>query len=368
MSLYKGGHSTVVVKDDCAIKFVARSKCKEIIGEACIMTLCKHPGVMPFTSLRDDVHLQLCMPAGKSLHGYGMIDAGTVTQWGCVLLRALAWIHARGVIHCDIKPENIIVVSGTPVLADFGIAMMQNEKYTQGFVQTVYYRAIEVDFAQKQIACASWDVWSMGCVLYEMITCEPLFQSTHDDTSLVCARVFGVSGLVLKSRKERLAGLQKLTRHDIARSLVAHARACMRAPHALARMIAELDTCHWWEMIATCLLADPYRATAAFACETAHACVGMRYNQYPRWHVPTHSMDEMKCLRVDIRAYAGMTVNEFNLAEYIVRKTGANGVVALFIANCVYQQRESASAELIRLEPNVIAMACDVITQLNLNA
>jgi serine/threonine protein kinase len=369
--LHHGGHSTVIVRGDCAIKFVNAAKCKEIIAEALLMSLCDASGVMRPLGIKYDKHIQMTMPAGRSLHSYicsGVLSCETIQQWSCQLARAVEYIHSRGIIHCDIKPENVIVCcsngAGEAKLADFGIAMMQNEKYTHGYVQTVYYRAIEIDYAQRQVVSPCMDVWSLGCVMYEMISATVLFASTHEDTSVVVAKVFHMPSLLLKSRDERIKALHKLTRYEIARMLRTHACMSPRDPHLRGGEIARLQP-GWWDMIACCLLAAPYRATAAFVSEAAHACVGAYAKPYKRWRVPHVEMDEMICLRhVDIRAWQGMTVNEFNMAEYIVKHTGTSGIVALFIANCVYQQRESASEKLAMLDLNIIQHACEAITLL----
>jgi dual specificity tyrosine-phosphorylation-regulated kinase 1 len=366
-NLHVGGHSTVIVRGDCAIKFVNVAKCKEIIAEALLMSLCDASGVMRPVGIACDKHIQMTMPAGRSLHSYicaGVLSCDTIQQWSCQLARAVEYIHSRGIIHCDIKPENVIVCGHAAKLADFGIAMMQNEKYTHGYVQTVYYRAIEIDYAQRQVVSPCMDVWSLGCVMYEMISATVLFASTCEDTSIVVAKVFHMPSLVLKSRDERIKALHKLTRYEIARALRTHAGMSPRDPHVRGGMIARLHA-GWWDMIACCLLAAPYRATAAFVSETAHACVGIYAKPYKRWRLPHVEMDEMLCLRhVDIRAWQGMTVNEFNMAEYIVKHTGTSGIVALFIANCVYQQRESASEKLALLDLNIIQHACEAITLL----
>ena len=93
---------------------------------------------------------------------------------------ALGYAHARGVVHRDIKPENILLESGHAVVADFGIARAVTaaggERITQtGFaVGTPLYMSPEQAAADTDIDGRS-DIYSLGCVLYEMLAGQPPF-------------------------------------------------------------------------------------------------------------------------------------------------------------------------------------------------
>lgn len=363
MQIHKGGHSTVIVRDDIAVKIIALAKCKEALGECLIMSMVRHDCVMhPREIKMCEKCCTITMPAGRVLCSAGLLSSSDVLKWSAGLASGVAYLHAKGIIHCDIKPDNIIICDGVPKLADFGIAMMQNERYTQGWIQTVWYRAVEVEFATRHMVNAAIDVYALACVLYEMVSGRVLFQSDCDDTSIVYAKVMHKPALVLQNREERLRGLTTLNRYTCKVALLAHARDCLVDAADRLKLIAEMDTHGWWDMIACMLLMPQYRATAEFASELAHTCARIRYRPHARWRVPTVPMDEMKCLRVDIRAWQGMTLNEYNLAEYIMAKTECRAAVALFIANCVYQQRDSASRELLTIEPNVLTLACEAVT------
>jgi hypothetical protein len=91
---------------------------------------------------------------------------------------ALAYAHGRGVIHRDIKPENILLASGEAVVADFGIARAitaaGGERLTEtGLAMgTPAYMSPEQAFGERDLD-AHTDIYSLGCVLYEMLAGQP---------------------------------------------------------------------------------------------------------------------------------------------------------------------------------------------------
>jgi serine/threonine-protein kinase len=93
---------------------------------------------------------------------------------------ALSYAHSKGVIHRDIKPENILLSSNGAMVADFGIAravsVAGGETLTRTgmAVGTPTYMSPEQAMASREVTAES-DVYSLACVLYEMLAGQPPF-------------------------------------------------------------------------------------------------------------------------------------------------------------------------------------------------
>jgi len=92
---------------------------------------------------------------------------------------ALEYAHHHGVIHRDIKPENILLSGGHALVADFGVARAVEDadgpaRLTESgiVVGTPYYMSPEQAAGDRELGPRS-DIYSLGCVLYEMLAGEP---------------------------------------------------------------------------------------------------------------------------------------------------------------------------------------------------
>ncbi|MGH7656953.1 MAG: protein kinase domain-containing protein, partial [Gemmatimonadales bacterium] len=127
--------------------------------------------VMPFVageSLRDRLNREQQLP---------IPDAVTIAR---EVADALATAHSQGVIHRDIKPENILLSGGHAVVADFGIARAVSRAGEDRLTETGMSIGTPAYMSPEQGAGESGvdgrsDVYSLGCVLYEMLCGQPPF-------------------------------------------------------------------------------------------------------------------------------------------------------------------------------------------------
>lgn len=92
---------------------------------------------------------------------------------------ALGHAHEQGVVHRDVKPENILLTGGRALVADFGLALSVGREYTRltmtgMMVGSIYYMSPE-QLREEEVIDARADIYSLGCVLFEMLTGGPPF-------------------------------------------------------------------------------------------------------------------------------------------------------------------------------------------------
>ena len=150
----------------------------------------QHPHILPlFDSGEADGLLYFVMPFvdGESLRtrldhegAFGFDDSVRLVRQ---VADALDYAHARGVVHRDLKPENVLLADGQALLADFGVARWTADAGAQTAtltsvgmtVGTPAYMSPEQATAEREIDARS-DVYSLGCVCYELLAGRPPFR------------------------------------------------------------------------------------------------------------------------------------------------------------------------------------------------
>lgn len=108
------------------------------------------------------------------------------------LLRGLKFIHSAGVIHRDLKPTNIGISQNSDLtILDFGLARVATSGLQTGYVATRWWRAPEV-FINWERYDEKVDIWSVGCIMAELILLKPLFAGTDHIDQLT--KIFDVVG------------------------------------------------------------------------------------------------------------------------------------------------------------------------------
>ncbi len=151
--------------------------------EALVLARLQHPNLVRVTDFfeeRGNAYLVMDFVSGHSLAQYiqswGAIPENQGLAWAAELLDALAYCHSRGIIHRDVKPQNVIIrPDGHAVLVDFGLVKLWNptdpstKTIMRGMGTPEYSPPEQYDSGAGHTDARS-DVYSMGATLYHALT------------------------------------------------------------------------------------------------------------------------------------------------------------------------------------------------------
>ncbi|XP_010020066.1 PREDICTED: mitogen-activated protein kinase 13-like [Nestor notabilis] len=174
------------------------------------------------------------------------------------MLKGLKYIHSAGIIHRDLKPGNLAVNEDCQLkILDFGLARHADAEMT-GYVVTRWYRAPEVILNWMHYN-QTVDIWSIGCIMAEMLTGKTLFKGKdYLDQLTQILKVTGHPGedfvekLEDKAAKSYIKSLPKIPKKDLS---VLFPKANPQAVDLLDKML-QLDVEK--RLTATEALAHPY--------------------------------------------------------------------------------------------------------------
>ena len=157
-----------------------------------------HPNIVPIYTVDETEGLVFFVMAyvdgenlAKRIFERGVLPADEVRRILRDVADALAYAHERGVVHRDIKPDNIIIASqtGRPMVTDFGIARAVSDgdsrlTATGMAIGTPAYMSPEQAAGERTIDGRS-DLYSLGIVAYQMLAGEPPFVAGSTPAMLV---------------------------------------------------------------------------------------------------------------------------------------------------------------------------------------
>ena len=169
---------------------------ERFLAEIQVTASLQHPNLLPlFDSGIADRFLFYVMPLveGESLRAqlerHGPLPIDEAIELVRLVAGALDYAHRRGVVHRDIKPENILLQAGLPVVSDFGIATALSAAGDDRLTATGIaigspaYMSPEQALGDRGLDGRS-DVYSLGCVLFEMLAGEPPFRASSPQEAI----------------------------------------------------------------------------------------------------------------------------------------------------------------------------------------
>lgn len=207
-------------------------------GVAQVYTLEEHPDGL---TLLVSEHIE-----GRSLRAEieaGPIPAPRAIETALHVARALAAAHARGVVHRDVKPENVVrATDGTVKVVDFGLAFLERDSSEARLTQPGTQMGTPAYMAPEQIkgddAGPAADVYALGLLLYEMLTGRHAFAGTNDSPRALMARILdGAPNPLPETLTRDWPGLHALVMACLARRPADRPASMAAAADALNRVL-----------------------------------------------------------------------------------------------------------------------------------
>lgn len=181
-----------VMRPECAAPLASERFLDEIRITAGLV----HPNILPLLdsgAVNGLLFYVTPFVDGESLRSHlsrhGQLEVEEAVRLAGEIAGALEYAHRRGIVHRDIKPENILLAEGHAVVADFGIARATavaadgRQSLPGLFFGSPSYMSPEQGQAEGRVDGRS-DIYSLGCVLYEMVAGQPPFMG-HSANSIM---------------------------------------------------------------------------------------------------------------------------------------------------------------------------------------
>ncbi|QRV88801.1 cytokinesis protein sepH [Ceratobasidium sp. AG-Ba] len=170
----------VVAVKQLALDGLKPEEVKNLKKEVDLLKSLSHPGIVKYEGMaQDEDHLSIVLEyvengsLGQTLKAFGKLNEKLVASYVIRILEGLHYLHQSSVVHCDLKAANILTTkNGNVKLSDFGVSLnltaMEKVNEVAGTPNWMAPEVIELKGASTKS-----DIWSLGCVIVELLTGRP---------------------------------------------------------------------------------------------------------------------------------------------------------------------------------------------------
>jgi serine/threonine-protein kinase len=180
---------------------------------------------------------------GHILHERGFLPAPAAARIAMQIADGLAAAHAMGIVHRDVKPSNVLLnISGQVLLTDFGIARARAEAQLTLPGQTLgSVRYLSPEQARGESVTTASDIYSLGLVLFEMLTGRPAWQG-DTAASVAMARLSGDAPAPSSVRADVPPAMDAIVRKALQRDPATRFGSAAAFSDALGRFLSGLHS------------------------------------------------------------------------------------------------------------------------------
>jgi serine/threonine protein kinase len=376
--LGQGTYSDVIEIRGLAVKRISIENLESAIREICILQACAHENIINIINIEyTPTHVNISMPLYEcdlrvAICKNIIFTTDSIYSISKDIVVGTNYIHRLGIIHGDIKPHNILIrlnMAGTlqticAVLCDFGLSVLSIENLHTSKIQTCTYRAPEIDETIKFIHYTDLiDVWSIGCILFELVTGKALikYEKDNEDSSDYVCKLFQLTIAQNIDRKGRVEILDQLPSETIYRKIKKKIR---RTIFDSPNIYHEIYNNGFIETIAGCLTPNINKRLSS-----RHVYYTMQYicnnipcstTLTPLKFIPV-DIDEMSVVEnVPIEIISSCSEESLWLAEKIYNKLHHANVglklASLYIASCLFSGNRYAIANIENMDLQTISL------------